>query len=159
MSKEAALLADIERLLRAPLGTYRRWIVGVIVDAFLSLIEPQPIDRPGSRLIENPSNNGATFRSVGRCSSPHIVEDVDCQLFSGFPIAGDPHDQREHDSMRPRVKRMQRKLVASANRLNECDPILLGNGRLGLIGIEQVAQGCLARTTVLVRGWSRHGPS
>src|SRR5262245_9970868 len=102
MSQEAALLSDIERLLWIPLGSHRRRIVGVMVDAFLSLIEPQPIDRPGSRLIENPSNDRAAFRGVRRCSSPHIVEDVDRQLFSGFPIAGDPHDQREYDSMRDR---------------------------------------------------------
>ena len=87
------------------------------------------------------------------------MEDVDRQLFSGFAIAGDPHDQREYDSMGLRIKRVQRKLVATTNRLYECDPVFLGDRGLRPIGIQQIAQGPLARMTVLVRGWSRRHDS
>jgi hypothetical protein len=69
------------------------------------------------------------------------VEHIECQLFSGFPIAGDPHDQGEHESLRLREERMQSKLVASGDGLDESDPDLLGYGRLRPIGIEQITEG------------------
>src|SRR2546422_1306364 len=60
------------------------------------------------------------FRSVRRRSSPDIVEHIERQFFGGCAIVGDSHDQCENDSMRLRVERMQRSLVADrkSTRLN-----------------------------------------
>src|SRR2546422_10276485 len=81
------------------------------------------------------------FRSVRRRSSPDIVEHIERQFFGGCAIVGDSHDQCENDSMRLRVERMQRSLVASGDGLDEPHPVLLGYGRLRLIGIEQITEG------------------
>jgi hypothetical protein len=53
------------------------------------------------------------------------VEHVESQFFSGFPTAGYPHYQRKNNSMRLFVKRMQRKLIPCADRLDEPEPVLL----------------------------------
>jgi hypothetical protein len=45
--------------------------------------------------------------------------------------------------MRLREERMQSKLVASGDGLDESDPDLLGYGRLRPIGIEQITEGWL----------------
>src|SRR3546814_10291266 len=69
------------------------------------------------------------------------MEDVDGELFSGFPVGRDSHDQSEDGAMSPLVKRMQRELVARGHRLDEHRPVLLRHRSLGL-GIQHVAQCC-----------------
>ena len=76
-----------------------------------------------------------------RRAPPDIVEDVDGELFRGFPVSHDSHDQREDEAMSPLVERMQRELVARSNRLDERCPVLLRDRSLGL-GIEDVAKCC-----------------
>jgi hypothetical protein len=61
------------------------------------------------------------------------VEHIKCQFFSSFPIAGDPHDEGEDDSMCLGVERMQRDLIAARDGLDQSDPRLLGYWRLCLL--------------------------
>ena len=154
MSQETALLPNGEGLLWAALRRHRSRAVRRSVDAFLPLLEPQSVNRPGARLIHDPADHGTARRVIGRRSSPHIVEHVDRQFFSGFLIAGDPHDQCENDSMRLAIERMECKLIAAGDRLDEFHPDLLGDGWLRLIGIEHITQRGLSVTPVLV--WRCH---
>ena len=79
------------------------------------------------------------------------------QLFGGFPIVGDPHDQGEHEAMRPLVQRMQRTLIARGDALDEPDPVLLGYGSLRRVDMQQVAEESRRITLVLAwRGWRTH---
>src|SRR4030095_7185702 len=71
--------------------------------------------------------------------------------FSGFPVAGDPHDQGEHESMCLGVERVQCMLVATGDGLDESDPDLLGYRHLRPVAIEHVAEGGLTVMPVLVR--------
>jgi len=119
-----------------------------MVHAFFSLLESQPVNRSGPRLIHDPSDDGATRRIVRRRSSPHVVKHVQRQLFGGFPIVGDSHDQGEHDSMRAFIERVQRALIARGDGLNEPDPVLLGYANLSLTGIEYITQGSRLRLTL-----------
>jgi len=63
----------------------QKWAVRTMVHAFFSLLESQPVNRSGPRLIHDPSDDGATRRIVRRRSSPHVVKHVQRQLFGGFP--------------------------------------------------------------------------
>ena len=147
LSQEAALLLEVEGLMGITRRRRRERVVRMLVDALLPLLEPQPVDRSGSRLVHDPSDDGSARSIVRRRSSPHVVKHVERQLFGGFPVVGDPHDQGEHDSMRPFVQRMQRTLIARGDGLDEPDPVLLGYRSLRLVGIEQDRRG------------SRFGPS
>jgi hypothetical protein len=104
------------------------------------MFEPQPVDRPGARLIHNPTDDGSVRRIVSRRSSPHIVEHIERQFFSGLTIVGYPHYQCENDSMRLFVKRMQRKLIACGDGLDELDPVFLGYTNLSLTDIKHIAE-------------------
>src|SRR5205809_550664 len=100
MSQDAVLLVGRERRLWVTDSRLSQRTVGLIVDTFLPLVEPQSVNRPGSRLIQDPSDHGAASWIVGRRSSPYVVEDIDGQFFRGFPIADDAHHQSEHHPMR-----------------------------------------------------------
>lgn len=67
------------------------------------------------------------------------MEDIDRELFSGFPVARDSHGQSEDDAVGHLIERMQRELVARGNRMDERRPGLLRDRSLG-VGIEHVAQ-------------------
>ena len=121
----------------------------MLVEALFALIEPYAINRSRPRLIHDPSDNGSARGVVGRRSSPHVVKHVECQLFGGFPIVRDSHDQGKHDSMGTFVQRMQRTLIARGDKLDEPDPVPLIYERLCLVGIEELAKG-RRRAAVLV---------
>jgi hypothetical protein len=89
------------------------------VDSLLALFESQLINRSGSRLVHDPSDNGSARRIVRRCSSPHVVKHVERQLLGGFPVVGDPRDQGKHRSMHALEQCMKRTLIARANGLDE----------------------------------------
>ena len=61
-----------------------------MVDALLPLLEPQPVDRPGPRLVHDPADDGAARSIVPRRAPPHVVKHVQRHLFGRFPIVGDP---------------------------------------------------------------------
>ena len=123
--------------------------------ALLPLFEPHPVNRSGSRLIHDPSDNGSARSIVRRCSLPQVVKHVERHLVRGFPIVSDPHDHRKHDSMRPFVERVQGTLIAGGDGLEERDLVPLGYGRLRLVGREQIAEGSRAITPVLAWGACR----
>jgi hypothetical protein len=66
MAQEVALLADLQCLVWTIASTRLRWSVRLIVDAFLSTFEPQPVNRPAVRLIHDPSDDGSAGRIVCR---------------------------------------------------------------------------------------------
>src|SRR4029450_4631088 len=70
-----------------------------VVDAFLPLFEPQPVNRSGARLIHDPSDNGTARRIIPRCSAPYIVEHIAHKFFGGFAIGGDPYAQGKDESV------------------------------------------------------------
>ena len=127
------------------------------VAALLSTLEAQAVDRPRARLVHDPAEHRAVRGVVTRRAPPDVMEDVDGELFSGFPVGRDSHDQREDEAMRPLVERMQRELVARGNRLDERRPVLLRHQSLGP-GIQHVAQRCrrLLRTFLAHRRSTRH---
>ena len=109
------------------------------VAALLSALEAQAVDRPRARLVHDPAEHRAVRGVVTRRAPPDVMEDVDGELFGGFPVGRDSHDQGEDEAMSPLVERMQRELVARGNRLDERRPVLLRHRSLGL-GIQHVAQ-------------------
>jgi hypothetical protein len=68
------------------------------------------------------------------------MEQLNRQLFRGCAIVRDPHHQRENQPMRLFVQRGQRMLVPGRDRLDELDPVSLGDACLRSVGIEQIAQ-------------------
>jgi len=85
------------------------------------------------------------------------VKHVKRQLFSSLAIAGNTHDQREYEAMRPFVQRVQSKLIACGNELDERNPVLLGYARLRLVRVEQVTEGSnLGTRWVLVCWFGTH---
>ena len=139
-AQRLALLAQLEHVARIGSHLGRRLHIAAVA-ALLSALEAQAVDRPRARLVHDPAEHRAVRGVVTRRAPPDVVEDVDGELFSGFPVGRDSHDQREDDAMRPLVERMQRELVARGNRLDERRPVLLRHRSLGL-GIEHVAQRC-----------------
>jgi hypothetical protein len=89
MSQEVALLSHIEGLLWTTRISHRKCAVRG-VDALLPLLESQPVNGSGPRLIHDPSDDGTTRRIIGRGSAPDIVEHVKRDFFSRFPTADDP---------------------------------------------------------------------
>src|ERR1044071_8815135 len=69
------------------------------------------------------------------------MEHVDGELFSGFPVRGDSHDQSEDGAMSPLVEGMKRELVAPGDRLDERCPVLFRHRSFGR-GIKHIAQCC-----------------
>src|SRR6266404_4325660 len=96
-------------------------------------VSERTVNCPGACLIHDPTDDGPTRRIASRRSSPHVVEHIDRQFFSGFAIVGYPHDQCKNDSVGLFVKRMQRKLIPCGDGLDEPDPVLLGYGKVSLI--------------------------
>ena len=133
-------LPEVEGLVGVTRNSRQKWAVRAMVHAFFSLLEPQPVNRSGPRLVHDPSDDGSARSIVRRRSSPDVVKHVQRQLFGGFPIVGDSHDQGEHDSLRAFIERVQRALIARGDGLNEPDPILLGYRSLRLVGKEQIAE-------------------
>jgi hypothetical protein len=86
------LLVDLEHVVGLGRFGRRPGIAGTRIDALLSLFEAQAVDRPGTRLVHDPSQHAAVPRVVAGRPSPDVVEDVQRQLLGGFPIAGDSHD-------------------------------------------------------------------
>jgi hypothetical protein len=113
MSQETALFPSGKGLLWAALRRHGRRVIRRIVDALLPLLEPQSVNRPGARLIQDPADHGTARRIVRRRSSSHVLEHVEGQYFGGFPIADGPRNPREDDAVRLRVERMQRELIAN----------------------------------------------
>src|SRR6185503_20883544 len=92
------------------------------VAAFLSAFEAQAIDGARACLVHDPAEHRAVRGVITRRASPNVMEDVDGELFSGFPVRRDSHDQSEDGAMSPLVERMKRELVAPGNRLDERRP-------------------------------------
>src|ERR1044071_6246359 len=69
------------------------------------------------------------------------MEHVDGELFSGFPVSGDSHDQSENGAMSPLVEGMKRELVAPGDRLDERCPVLFRHRSFGRC-IKHIAQCC-----------------
>ena len=84
---------------------------------------------------------------VRRRASPHVVEDVQRQLFGGLSTVGHTHDQGKHDSMRAFVERVQRLLIALCDGSDEPNPLRLGYRSLRLVGIEEAAESSLRTLT------------
>jgi hypothetical protein len=68
------------------------------------------------------------------------VEHVPHERFGDVPIARDPDEQGEDDSMRSRVQRVQRGPVATGGGPDEAGPLFLGDASLRSIGVEQITQ-------------------
>src|SRR6185503_4739196 len=99
------------------------------------------IDRSRSCLVHDPAEHRAVRGVVTPRTSPNIMEDVDGELFSGFPVSRDSQDQSEDGAMSPLIERMKRELVARSNRLDERRPVLLRHRSFGR-GIEHIAECC-----------------
>jgi hypothetical protein len=125
------------------------------VQALLSLLEAEPIDRSGACLIQDPSDHRSTRRIVRRSSPPDVVEHIQCDFLGGLSVAGDSHAQGEHDSMCLRVERMERVLVAARDGPEQITPALLGCRRLRPAGVEEIAERGLVFMPVLVWTMSR----
>jgi hypothetical protein len=69
------------------------------------------------------------------------VEDVERQLFGGFPAMRHPESQSKDKAMAALVEPLQRRLVASGNRPHERDPVRFRDDVPGLAAIENVAEG------------------
>src|SRR6266853_3027345 len=147
--QDLVLLLNVPGLLRVICCGRDKWILRIRVDSFFSTFEPQSVNCPGACLVHDPTDDGPARRIVSRRSSPHVVEHIDRQFFSGFAIVGYPHDQCKSDSVRLFVKRMQRKLIPCSDGLDEPDPVLLGYGKVSLIRIEQIAEGFCLRFRLL----------
>jgi hypothetical protein len=104
ISQEAGLLLKVIGLLWVIRYRRCKWIVLIIDRPLFPMFEAQPVDRSGARLIQNPPDDGPARRIVSRCSSPHVVEHIQRQLFGGFAIVGYPHYQCKNDPMRLFVK-------------------------------------------------------
>lgn len=133
------------------------WAVRMTVDAFLPLFEPQPINRSGPGLIHDPSDNGSVGSIVRRRSSPHVVKNVQCHFFGGFPIVGDSYGQCKHDSMHPFIQRMQSTLIARRDGLDEPHPVLLEYKSLRLVGIKHIAEGSTRIPILFCTFYRTHG--
>ena len=107
--------------LAVPVGGQR--IPGFRRYALLALVEPQPVDGAGARLVHDPPKNGPVRLLVARCATPDIVEDVQRHFLGGFPVGGDSHDERENGAMGPFVQRVQCTLIARGDGLDERDPL------------------------------------
>ena len=139
-AQRLALLAQLEHV--AWIGNHLGQQLHIAaVAALLSALEAQAVDRPRARLVHDPAEHRAVRGVVPRRAPPHVVEDVDGELFSGFAVGRDSHDQSEDGAMSPLVERMQRELVARSDRLDERRPVLLRHRSLGP-GIQHVAQCC-----------------
>src|ERR1043166_1818553 len=136
-AQRLALLAQLEHIVR--IGTDVGWRLHIhAVAALLSALETQSVDRARACLVHDPAEHRAISGVVTGCASPNVMKDVDGELFSGFPISGDSHDQSEDGTMSPLVERMKRQLIAPGNALDERRPVLLRHWSFRR-GIENIA--------------------
>src|SRR5205823_1461951 len=77
VSQRAALLLELENSAAVVRLDRRQWIAHLRLDALLPLLEAQPVDGPGARLVHDPSEDGAVRSVVAGCSPPHIVKHVE----------------------------------------------------------------------------------
>src|SRR5262249_48302852 len=129
-AQRLALLAQLDHIAR--IGGYLDEWLRIALAALLSVLEAQAIDRPRARLVHDPAQHRGVRGVVTRRAPPDVMEDIDRELFSGFPVARDSHDQSEDDAMGHLIERMQRELVASGNRLDERRPGPLRDRSLGV---------------------------
>src|SRR5688500_8832113 len=76
VTERLALLLERDEIVGAGPAIWGRGISGFRLDAFLALIEPQPIDRARARLVHNPSKNGPVRLLVARGPTPDVVKHV-----------------------------------------------------------------------------------
>jgi hypothetical protein len=131
--RQLLAIDDFVGMLR--LGVRER-LFGIRIHALVALLVPQAVDRPGPRLVQDPSEHGAVRGVVVLRATPHVVEDVDGQLFGGFTTVGDANDQGERYAVRALIKCAKRGLVAGGNRPDEIDPFLLGDPMPRPIGVK-----------------------
>ena len=87
------------------------------------------------------------------------MKDIERDLLGRLPVAGDSHGERENDAVRALVERMQRRLIARGDRLDEPHPVRLRHARLGPVGIQNLTQGAGRGPGVRLFGrrYRRHG--
>jgi hypothetical protein len=139
-AQQLTLLAQFEHVVGIGGHVGKRRRIAALA-ALLSALETQAVDRPRARLVHDPAEHRAVRGVVMRRAPPDVMEDIDGELFSGFPVGCNSHNQSEDEAMSHLVERMQRELVARGNRLDKRRPVLLRHGSLG-IGIEHVAECC-----------------
>src|SRR5881394_3680186 len=101
-----------------------------IVDSLLALLISKLVNCPASRLIHHPTDDGTVRRIVRRGPPPYVVEHVQRQFLSRFPIVDDAHYQSKNDSVRQFVDRLQRQLIALSDGSDRADPDRFGRGTL-----------------------------
>src|SRR5690348_16142758 len=67
--------------------------------ALLSGFDAETVDRARTRLVHDTAEYRAVRGVLTRRASPDVMEDVDGELFSSFPVCNESHDQREDDPM------------------------------------------------------------
>ncbi len=135
-----SLLLELENIVGFTRLNRREWIARMRFGPLLPPFEAQPVDGPGARLVHDPSQDGPVTSVVAGGSSPNIVKDIERQLFGGFPVAGDSHDQCEDEAMRSLVQRVQRELIARGDGLDEPDPGFLRFDSLRLVAVKNIAE-------------------
>src|SRR5689334_20548020 len=113
-AQRLALLALLENIVRIGSHLGQRLYIAV-VSALLTALETEAVDRPRTRLVHDPAKHCAVRRVVPRCAPPDIMEDIDCDLFSGFPVGRDSHNQSKDEPMSHLVEGMKRELVTRGN--------------------------------------------
>jgi hypothetical protein len=91
-AQRLALRAQLEHVARIGSHFDKRLLIAS-VDALLSALEAQAVDRPRARLVHDPAEHRAVRGVVARRAPPHVMEHVDGQLFSGFSVGRDSHDR------------------------------------------------------------------
>src|SRR5215207_9757026 len=97
-AQQVGLLALLELVVRI-LSHLSHLLLIVGLAPLLSALEAQAVDRPRACLVHNPAEHRAILGVVMRCPAPDVMKDIDGELFSGFPISYDSHDQRKHEAM------------------------------------------------------------
>lgn len=116
-----------------------------LIDSPSTLLVAQAIDRSGSRLIHDPSQDRSASGVILGRSTPNRVEGIHRQLLGRPVVAEKSRQECEDEAVRPLIKRPEDALIARAHCPNERNPHLFRYTRLGVVTIEEVAKGFLAR--------------
>jgi len=83
------------------------------------------------------------------------MEHVQGHLFARLPVVADPHGYREHQAIRSLEEPTQRLFIAAGDRLDESDPLRLGDHWLRGVGIQQIPKDRRGSVTRILTGTCR----